>query len=85
MVTTAFIDGRRGKVNFENVLYTPDIMKNLLSVSLIRLKGFQISFDDSESNKARGICTSCDKQMGTVKFVAHETTEGSSKVLMEVK
>lgn len=57
MITTAVVNGNREKVIFNNVLYTPDIMYNLLSVYKIQSKGFCLIFDEGEDTESsRGVC-----------------------------
>lgn len=75
-------DGKTQKVTLHDVVYAPNILYNLLSVSKARKNGCKLTIDD-ENEKNRGILRIINKRYNKVLLTAMETPEGLYEALLK--
>lgn len=71
------VNNKQYVTEFQDVLYAPDMMYNLISCSKARRKGFRASIDDSDNDSSMGIMRMIEKQNGVTRVVGVEMGEGS--------
>ena len=77
----ANVRAKKNIVAFKEMLYVPDLMCNLVSISRLRKAGCRILFDDDENGN--GICYVIVRETNTVMLVATECKQnGLYEVLM---
>lgn len=81
---TTMVNGKQHYVTLHDVLYTQDIMHNLISISQVRRKQFRVRIDDEPNNMTRGRMDLHHKPSGEVKMCGIETGEGLYEAVAQV-
>ena len=72
--------GEKYPIELTNVVYVPPLKFNLLSVSIIRRKGFTVTFTSDENNNGLYIVT--ENSTGDVSLVGVELPNGLYEITM---
>ena len=79
----AVVNGNRKRISLNNVIYAPEMMHNLISVSCVCKKGIRVTIDCDSGG--RGCMELMQKKSGAVRMIGLETHEGLYQAVVEVQ
>lgn len=79
------VNGKIIPLLLQNVLYSPDIMYNLISSSQARKNGLRTEIDDDTKDPMKGLLQMIHKKSKMICLVAYETNEGLYEAFISVK
>lgn len=79
------VHGVLNNVVLHDVLYAPDIVHNLISVSKVRRKNFRVIVDNDEKDPHRGSMMFIEKSFDDVKLIGLETSDGMYEAVLRVE
>lgn len=82
VILRTIVDGKSRQLRLEDVIYAPEIIYNLISVSKARRNGFKFVVDDDPVNEKRGLLRMTHKDSGKTALIAPETEGGLYEALV---
>lgn len=82
---TAIVKGKKRDVVLSHVLYAPDLIYNLISMSQARRNNFRIIIDANNKKPDMGMLSLFHKPSGEVKMVGIETNSGLYRAVVKVR